>query len=376
MTFPFNTRTHSFKHINLYLSQWIWIALGTIIILSTATRAQVNFTGIDMFWKLTDELGKDITPAEETWQALFDTPGYHYLVDVDRKEKRFRSFFPLVFMPSQKTALDSVLEGKDRIDLFFLEHYLEIKAKRDSLEGFKAALAQTDLTQQALPIVAEYLPDGLTKSHLPPKIALVFYAPDGTATKGLIIIDLLLAMKMDLKAFLAHEMHHHFVEKITRLQRPGRDNDDYNLIHAIAQLQLEGTADLIDKRELMETAETVSDSDSEYHRRYKQSYRSASADFAKIDQLIVEISQDATRMKGHAKQIRNMLPFAGHPHGAYMAKLIEDKLGKSAVIATLTNPFAFITTYNKAAGMDDGNSHVFSDTAIEFLKTLAQKYIE
>ncbi len=372
--FKVNTEIQNARY--MLLRRWIWVVLGTIFILSTTTQAQVNFTGIDMFWKLTDELQENTAPSEETWQALFDTPGYRYLVDVDRKEKRFRSFFPLAFMPSQKTALDSVLAGKDRIDLFFLEHYLEIKEKRDSLESFKEELAQTDLTQQALPIVAKYLPDGLTESHLPPKIALVFYAPDGTATKGLIIIDLLLAMKMDLTAFLAHEMHHHFVEKITRLQRPGRDSDDYNLIHAIAQLQLEGAADLIDKRELMETSEIINDTDSEYHRRYKQSYRGASADFVQVDKLIVEISQDPAKMKGHAKQIRGMLPFAGHPHGAYMAKLIEGKLGKSAVIETLTNPFAFITTYNKAAGMDGGNSHVFSDTAIEFLKTLEQKYIE
>ena len=35
-----------------------------------------DFSGIEEFWKIVDILKKDKEPAEEQWQAMFETPGY------------------------------------------------------------------------------------------------------------------------------------------------------------------------------------------------------------------------------------------------------------------------------------------------------------
>jgi hypothetical protein len=108
------------------------------------TAENLNFLGVEAFWKIVDLLEKDTEPTEAEWNMLFNTPGYEYLVKIENKGNLFKRLFPLVFSPSKKKALAKVLENGGN-DLYYLNHYLKLKSQRGAMFDYQDKIAKLNL---------------------------------------------------------------------------------------------------------------------------------------------------------------------------------------------------------------------------------------
>jgi hypothetical protein len=341
-----------------------------LTILKSQSSGRVDFSGVDQFWKLVGAWENDRQPSEAQWKALFQTPGYRYLVEIEKKEGFFRKYFPLVFMPSRRGELEAELEGLQGYDKMILEHYIRIRENREELENFQRELAGRDLHTQALKKTEVYLPRGLVQHHDPPPVYFAFFEPDGKANGEVIVIDLLFARSIDLTGFIGHEAHHFYKAKISRHQLPKPEHEDYPLVRSIVQLQTEGVADLIDKRGIHDVPEP-----NWYQRHYQQYFRESNDRFRRIDSLITDMTEQPGKRRKNGEEIWELLPFGAHPNGQFMALLIEEELGRKALIRKLDNAFAFFRQYNKAAKRRP-EAYVFSREAQRVIRRLERRYVK
>jgi hypothetical protein len=342
------------------------------------TAKSFDFSGVDQFWKMVETFERDVEPTEEQWGSLLETPGYNYLIKVEGKEKLFKRYLPIVFRPSKKAELTRVLaNGGD--DLRYVTHYLNVKARREELIQFQKRLQNRPLMNLALQRTSRYLPDGVVTKYPPPTVFFAIFEADGKATDSFIVVDLLFARNVGVLAFIAHESHHYYVERISKLKTPEREAKDYYLIHAVDQLRLEGVADLIDKPGMLrEVASHAKDQWLRwYASEYKKQYLRSNRILEQIDNLIADMSVNPDKLEENSKRVWDLLPFAGHPTGYYMARAIVEDLGKDAVIKNIGNPFAFLRQFNRAAKMrtTKRKHHILSDRTIDYLNILEGKYI-
>ena len=342
----------------------------------------VNFSGMDQFWKIVDSMEKDIEPTEEQWNALFRTPGYSYLVNVEHKNDLFKRLFPLVFMPSRQHELEKKLEEDNMDAKYYLPHYLKVKENRAGLIKLQSEFENKDLLGEALKRTRQYLPPGVIERFPPPTVAFVIFEPDGHADPSVIAIDLLYALnKDDLIGFIGHEAHHYYLGTIAKGKLPDRNSDEYYLFRSINQLRLEGMGDLIDKTDILnEKADPGKDEKAQRYRKdFRRLYYETPETFRRIDQLISEISDDPSKMKENARKVWDLLPYGAHPSGYFMSRALVDHVGRNVLIKEMVNPFAFIRLYNKVAKKamkkSQGKYYVFSDKTMDFLSKFEKQYV-
>ena len=60
-----------------------YFVLGALFIISCKSdhenSVNLDFSGMDEFWKISSTLTKNAEPAKEDWDKLFNTPGYSTL---------------------------------------------------------------------------------------------------------------------------------------------------------------------------------------------------------------------------------------------------------------------------------------------------------
>lgn len=351
---------------------FILVALLCTSLISCQTSPTVDYAAMDIFWQMVDEWEQDKEPGEEMWQALFATPAYRYLTTVEDKEALFRHHFPIVFMPSNEVKRDSIEQaGPDR----YFSHYLLVARERAAIQAFESELRARPLMDNALALTRDFLPPGMLDTRDIPPVAFGIFEPDGKANGDIVVVDLAFARMIDLTAFLAHEAHHFYKSELNRMRQPDDGDEHKPLLRAIRQLQTEGVADLIDKRNLLETMYQTATDESWYGARYKEYARGAAGTFAEMDSLIQDLANNPERVGPNSVSVWNSLPFGAHPHGGVMAYMVEKALGTQAIIETLENPFSFLREYNRAAILTPG-AHVFSDRTMNYLALLESRYLD
>jgi hypothetical protein len=58
-----------------------------------------------------------------------------------------------------------------------------------------------------------------------------------------------------------------------------------------------------------------------------------------------------------------------------MANVIIEQLGRGPLIDEIGNPFCFFSLYKQAADMKGGDTPSFSDSAIELVQELEERYL-
>jgi hypothetical protein len=312
----------------------------------------VDLSAIERFWPIYHALRADRDPTEAEWEALFSTPAWETLGGFRRSQARQR--YVLAFRPSSEADFAAAVD-EGGYDATVLRHLRSVIDRESDLRAFQdrlqAGTAGWDVPA-AVGLAAEYLPAD-ARSGPVPGIAAVFYAPDGYAD-GRVVADLLYTMEVGSRAtlFLAHELHHVYQARLIRpFTRPADGSSDPVLLEALFQLQREGVANLVGERETLRAEDTPADS------ARVMAFRD---EVARSPEVLAQVSERLERMAGAeassalalAREIRwQVLPGSGHPTGLFMARTIEDALGRSALIATLSTPFDFVRAYNRAARM-------------------------
>lgn len=342
---------------------------------SDAKRAspQLDFSGYERFVATKRLLESGETLGAANQRKLFSAPGYDLIIDNDREAEIVGQLIQFAFRPADSDARDAVLvDGGMKASV--LTHLMGYRDRFEELDAWRRRLVDPAdggaWLEDAFRRASELLPDDLGPRSDPPKIQFVAFNPDGTATAEVVVVDLLVTLNMGeakFRGFLAHELHHVYAERLSRVTAPNRADPSYFLFHALRQLQKEGIADQIDKRTILDATKRPQD---DYGRRYFDAMRTTPSVLRSMDKKIVQFGAGPPNAGDIATQIFHLLPFAGHPNGGFMGTLIRRNLGTSALVESIGNPFEFVRAYNEAARREAGEALPFSDEAMRVLDDL------
>jgi hypothetical protein len=196
----------------------ILIALTLMPVASSPVAAQHDFSGVRLFWRIADDLQRDVDPGAVVWDSLFATPGYAVLQERERRRPALMEGFRAALMPSRAGQFDSLPAGSwaSRV----AHHIRDVAGKRAALDAFAVQIGERDVLTNAIARAQTLLPAGTTHRIAPPAVAFLFFLPDGRGYPGLIVADLANVMrKSDPTEFFAHEVTHHYYSKLAAERR-------------------------------------------------------------------------------------------------------------------------------------------------------------
>jgi hypothetical protein len=353
--------------------------LISIIIFSCGSnlshRSNLDFSGMDEFWKITSILTKDIEPDDNDWNALFNTPGYSILTQSEFSKDYFKNYFRLAYMPNKKNMLREELD-KPHWRVQYLRHMTNVLSQKEKIKNHrKKLISSNDITREALKLTKEYFPgDTLVTDDLP-QISFVVFGNDARGYSN-IVIDVLFSMEQGnkIKYLVGHEAHHFYRNKQLEFNFPGPGHPDYNLIWVLNQIQAEGIADQIDKRVRFFDGGDMEDS--KWAHKFKEYLKLTPGLIIRMDSLFVQYSSQSEDLNSLSEELKKIIPMSGHPTGYYMTRAIIENLGKNELLKHVGNPFQFFRLYNQAAQKDTERYPAFSEESLKLIKHLESRYLK
>lgn len=293
-----------------------------------------DVSSVDAFWRIADDLSRDIEPDEEVWASLFRTPGYRALTASEFTQDFFRESWRLAFSPGLGT------ESPPQRRLRYIQHYREVLDRKSEIVSFlDSVIRSRDLYKRAVEMAMNHLPREDYQDH--PRIAFAVFDMDGRGYRP-IVIDPLSAMTSGdgLIYFLAHEFHHHYVGELTGL-RPGTAEDTRtDLEWVVDQIHFEGLANMVNW-----------DADSErgaHSEAYLEELRRAPDFLRFMDSRLRTVQEREVSVEEIGREVRRHLAHSGHPAGYHMAVTIRDQLGKARLLETTHDPRLFFRAFSEA----------------------------
>ena len=342
-------------------------------------RTGVDWSGLEQFWRVADTLSAGEAPSDAAWSALFDTPGYYMLSRRYPFGRPIRLSMELTFDPGQRAERDRTIASRVWMKPRMIRHLQRVKSRRDALLDYQQALQQDDdFVDDAVRAVSAFLPDSLIQNDTPPLVSFVLFLDDGFASEDVVAIDLLMARSLGREAlvrFLAHEFFHAYRSGVVPNYQVMAGSNTELLLATLQQLENEGIADRIDKPALVNADPSAPGSPlrdaglRDYAADYRRNYADAPSTLRRLDALLSRLDGRDGISSRVARPLQRLLPMGGHPTGAYVAAVINDELGRDALIATVGNVFAFLDAYHRAAQRHP-TAPPFSDAALRVLDRL------
>ncbi|HEV7782080.1 MAG TPA: DUF5700 domain-containing putative Zn-dependent protease [Chitinophagaceae bacterium] len=328
----------------------------------------IDLTAMEHVWKIIGKLEKEVKPSEDEWKALFETPGYKALGDWNNDN--IRKNFELVYLPSRKAELDTVLRTAHYWLKRDLSHLIQVQQQQEEIKKYQVQLNVDKIIDEALQRAEVYLPKGITNKQPPPPIRFVVFSPDARANNGNIIYDIQLSRKQGENQFInviAHEVHHHysFLIEETLFNFPAGASSYEPILSAISLLRGEGIADLIDKT----YPPVIVNNDTAGYNLKISAQRLQTPKMKQLDSILCKMSDDTTGMYEMGKKAMGLFPSNGHYNGQYMAVLIKKHLGTAPLIEASSNPFLFFCLYRQAC-QKEKTEYILSDKAMAFINRM------
>ncbi|MBD2713991.1 hypothetical protein KBK19_02975 [Microvirga sp. STR05] len=343
-----------------------------VLLLSTQSRpaaAQtVNIDAALRYWEMTDALRQDKPLTDELWQAFVAVPAnQRYISSVfnDEMLQRYRRAIEVVYRPS----LDSVLQAKLKKEVWY---YVLVNGYKQREPEFKQYLLETARQPAYLDLMYryayEYLPRRAHTKVQNLQLAYVAIGNDAISEPAGLVFSLKSAIdwnKPKNGILEAHEMHHQL--------SPGLDfslaaKRDQPLLQALSMVQNEGSADLIDKKVLLQ-----SPTDSAAIREWLLA--GAPAVLHKLDSVLQVAARPGSTLPELKYYRRLFNSTTGHLPGFYMARTLDNNGYTPQLLASIDNPLAFFQLYQKAAKKDKTHPPVFSRASLNYLKKLEKQYV-
>lgn len=329
----------------------------------------IDFSGINVFWKVMEKLEKDELPGDDMWQELFSTPGYRTLLAREFSPEFFKEKFSLAFMPSKAWERRNAL--KSQRDTLYLPHYIRVQNMKSLIVRHLDSLDASLVFKKALQAANSLLPSISTDRKTEyPNVSFIIFENDARGYDP-IVIDALASMEWgDISLFLGHEFHHFFRNKLPfTLNFLDTGTIEACLVNIVISIESEGIADLINMDQECSTEPWTRRRD-----RYERLLELVPESIRYLDDWVIhnyfrfpEIEEEK------CKALYTHITDSGHQVGYYMAKAILRHFSKENLIAAVGKPFSFLRLYQEAAEKEDG-SIVFSEKVQKILSHLESKY--
>jgi hypothetical protein len=329
----------------------------------------LDFSGVDEFWRLADQLTKDVEPSEDDWHRLASSVGYRLSL---QQVSTTRFDMEIALRPSRRAEFDSLTKA-DNDQANRLRHLRAAMTHRDALAAYRDSLTRSLPVDKAVAIMARFLPPHAADGTTPPLVAFGLFRDDAYSLgpRG-VIIDLdHVYEEGGLVNLLAHEFHHSYLSAMSSLRDPERDSATV-LYFALRNMRNEGIADLIDKPYPLSYPNSAIMS--VYAKRYNEAYARTPAVIHSIDSALVVAADDSSKLPAVGRRVNDLLPSSGHYNGSYVAREIYETFGVDSLYPGVRNFFAFLRTYGYAEAKR-GNAPPFSPKAVALLDALERRYI-
>jgi hypothetical protein len=329
----------------------------------------LDFSGVDEFWRLADQLTKDVEPSEDDWHRMFSTVGYRLSM---QQISSTRSDMEIALRPSHAAAFDSLTKASD-FQAGLLRHFRATIANRARIARYRDSVARSLPVEQAVGLAARFLPPHATEGKTPPLVAFTVFVDDAYSLGPAgVVIDIDHSYEDGgLTALLAHEFHHTYLSTLSTLREPAGDSAA-TLYYALHNMRNEGIADLIDKPYPLPSGNTANWST--YAKNYNQAYARTPAVIHSIDSALVVAADDSSKLPAVGRRVRELLPSSGHFNGSYVAREIYETFGVDSLYPGVHNFFAFLRAYASAEAKR-GNPPPFSPKSVALLDALEKKYL-
>lgn len=357
------------------------ILLTLVTVSGPADTTGLNLSALPLFWRTVDILESDRMPTDEEWARLFDHPGYRQIQQSGNRATVMRDVMPMVFMPSRRGELDSTLAGegtqlRSRLHRRVGTHLARVKQTRVELEAYARDLEQRDLIGRGAEAALEYLPAEVVQDVPRPTAYVLLFENNGFGGAS-IALDLLTLMDRTVEAniaYIGHELHHAYLGHVDRSRSPEADDPRRHVVNTLSALYWEGIASLVDKQSFLDSTRRLgltreAREDAEF---FATAYDETPAMLRTIDSVLTGVA-DGSLSAESASELRQQLPWGGHPNGMYMALAIERALGRTQLLA-VTDPFGFLLTYNKAA--EELGLARLSSRSISYVETLREALVD
>lgn len=344
-----------------------------------AQSTVLDVSGVAAFWRVCDPLAEGETPSEAAWEQYFATPGLTaFLQREPRRRASLTMAIPLACDPARAAEADSMVTAGGYVGEWLVPHLRRVAAARAQTADFLAQIDLDATLDEARHRVQAYLPAGLTEAHAPPPVSVTHFVVGGRGYRERIVSDAVELMEMyDPVAFFAHEFHHSYRARVARPW--GEIAEEHRaLVNLLVRLEEEGIADRLDKAHVPTLSEA--DLDRRYpsplyrafHADYQRHYAEVPRWLSQLDAALVAAVGAPEAAADAGAQLAREVPFGGRPAGAYMARRIEETLGRERLVATVGDPFAFLLAYQDAARR--GNGPPLSAEALAAVQTLQRRY--
>jgi hypothetical protein len=175
-----------------------------------------------------------------------------------------------------------------------------------------------------------------------------------------------------LTELLAHEFHHSYLARLSKVRFPVGDDPSTALVRALGNARNEGIADLIDKAHPL-SVRHGSELET-YAKAYNEAYARTPQVIRSIDSALVVAANDSSRLRDVGRRVQQLLPAGGHFNGSYMAREIYETFGVDSLYRGESNLFAFWRTYAEAEAKR-GNPPPYSPQTVALLDALEKKYV-
>jgi hypothetical protein len=347
---------------------------------SANDQAALNdWSSIDLFWQVHDILAEDDEPSAALWDSLFASTGYAALEARERRSGLLRQAFRVAFKPSLHDSIAAARASSPWLD-FHLPLIAQAPERRADVERLRDRAALDALLDSARVLAGAWLPAGATDRLPMARVAWAVFGSQRGYPDMILLDPTLFILHPHPIALLGHELHHNYRSGIAHRTRPmGDDLAGW----AIVNVEVEGTAGLVDKRPLLHLdsaalARIYHDgvSSAQYFREYPGVYAESPRWLRVADSLLVRLAleTDSVARAGIAAALHGDLPDNGRAMGSWMADAIDVVLGRAALLDVVGDSFGFWRTYQRAAIVSDGVYPALSDPAMRMIADLETRY--
>jgi hypothetical protein len=350
-------------------------------VLATPTD-RLDFSGVEQFWRVADVLARGREPDSSAWNALFSTPGYAALEAREHRRSAISTAMAAAFSPSHSVQRDSLLRANSWATRV-LRHLETLGPRRAALDTFARSLLDRHVLDEAVREVRRLVPPGTTERYGTPRVAFLYFLPDGRGYPDLIVADLSNVSSKPPVPFFAHELTHFYTAKLSAERQLGphaqrTDPSATAVLDLLTKIAEESVGDQFDKTSIDSTDSALERAGypeewRKYIADYRRAYVGAADGVVKLNRMLEAIAADSPRTRTIVDSVNRELPLEGRPVGMFMARAIHRTLGDAKLASTVGDAVAFFLAYSDAASRPECRCPLLSSTALRVVNNLRIK---